>query len=366
MATYRKRGKKWQAIIRRLGSAPISRGGFHSKLAAQEWAVPIERDLLAGRYNPSKHTLQDALNRYAREVSPKKRGARWEGLRIAAFGRSTMAAKPLSRLTEDDIARWREDRLQTVSGSTVRREMNLWQSVLEMARKEWKWIDRNPVVDVKKPPSPRSRQRGVRQTEIDTLALHFTANGMREVFDGFLLGIETAMRAGEMWSLERPQIDLDRRVAHLDKTKNGDERDVPLSPKALEITQALLSDGRDVLFLIPPASRDTLFRKGRQAAGIEDLHFHDSRSEGVSRLSKVFDVLELARVVGHRDIRSLMHYYRTDPAELAMRLAGKRSPTRPPRAKAGKSPARKGGGVAGSPPEPRTDGPSSRRGAAKH
>jgi integrase len=343
MATYRKRGRNWQVIIRRLGFAPISRGGFHTKLQAQEWAVPIERDLLAGRYNPNQHTLTEALDRYAREISPKKGGARWELLRIAVFQRSTMAAKPLSRLTEDDISRWREDRLQAVSGATVRREMNLWQSVLEVARKEWKWIDRNPVVDVKKPPSPRSRQRGVRQAEIDTLAPHFTAAGMREVFDGFLLGIETAMRAGEMWSLERPQIDLERSVAHLTKTKNGDTREVPLSPRAVEIIQALLADGREVLFSVPKASRDTLFRKGRQAAGILDLHFHDSRSEGVSRLSKTFDVLELARVVGHRDIRSLMHYYRTDAADLAKRLAAGRSPTRRPRATAGKSRARKGG-----------------------
>lgn len=343
MATYRKRGKKWQAIIRRLGSAPISRGGFHSKLAAQEWAVPIERDLLAGRYNPSKHTLQDALDRYAREVSPKKRGARWEAFRLAAFQRSTMAGTPLSRLTEDDIARWREDRLQEVSGATVRREMNLWQSVFEVARKEWKWIERNPVVDVKKPPSPRSRQRGVRQAEIDALAKHFTAAGMREVFDGFLLGIETAMRAGELWSLERSQIDLAQGVARLTKTKNGDAREVPLSPAAIAIMERLLADGRDVLFSVPPASRDALFRKGRKAAGIEDLHFHDSRSEGVSRLSKVFDVLELARVVGHRDIRSLMHYYRTDAADLAKRLAAGQTPTRRPRATAGKSRGRKGG-----------------------
>lgn len=161
MATYRKRGNGcWQAIIRRLGAEPISRGGFRTKFEAQSWAVPIERDLLAGRFNPHKHTLDDALDRYAREVSPKKRGARWESVRIARFRRDPMAAKALARLTEDDIARWRERRLQEVSGASVRREMNLWQSVFEVARKEWRWVDRNPVADVKKPPSPRPRRRG--------------------------------------------------------------------------------------------------------------------------------------------------------------------------------------------------------------
>ena len=51
-----------------------------------------------------------------------------------------------------------------------------------------------------------------------------------------------------------------------------------------------------------------------------DLHFHDSRSEAIWRLSKKLDVLELARVIGHRDVRSLMIYYQTDADTLADRL----------------------------------------------
>lgn len=335
MATVRKNGKSWQAIIRRTGFPPMS-SCFPSKSQANEWAVITERELLSGRLNPHKHTVTDALDRYEREVSPKKRGARWESLRLRAFGRATIASKALSRLTEDDIARWRNERLRDVSGATVRREMNLWQSVFEVCRKEWKWIERNPVDDVKKPPNPKSRRRGVTDAEIKQLKPHFVGPMMHEVFEAFRLGVETAMRSGEMMGLERAQIDLKTRVVHLLKTKNGDERDVPLTPEALRIVKSLLSDGRQSLFLVSNQSRDTLFRAGRDAAGLSGLHFHDSRSEGISRLSKKMDVLELARVVGHRDPKSLMFYYRADAAAIARRLAGERSPKRRPRAKAGK------------------------------
>jgi integrase len=143
-----------------------------------------------------------------------------------------------------------------------------------------------------------------------------------EVFAGFLLGIETAMRAGEMWSLTRDQIDLNVSVASLSKTKNGDAREVPLSPEAVRLIRALLKDGRMALFKVSNVSRDVLFRKARDAAGIQNLHFHDSRSEGISRLSKKMDPLELARVVGHRDPKSLLFYYRADAAAIARRLAG--------------------------------------------
>jgi integrase len=55
-------------------------------------------------------------------------------------------------------------------------------------------------------------------------------------------------------------------------------------------------------------------------ATINGCHFHDARSEAVTRLSKKLDVLELARVIGHRDLKSLMLYYSSNPDDIADRL----------------------------------------------
>ena len=43
-------------------------------------------------------------------------------------------------------------------------------------------------------------------------------------------------------------------------------------------------------------------------------------AEATWRLSKKLDVLELARVIGHRDVRSLLLYYSTSADDLADRL----------------------------------------------
>ena len=315
MATISRHGKGWRAQIRRQGHKPLSKT-FHLKAQAYIWADKTEREILEGRYVDDSHTVLQALERFATHVAPQRKGARWEKLRIGVFKRATIASKPISRLTSADLARWRDERLQSVSGASVRRDMNLWDSILETARKEWKWITQNPIRDVKKPPNPKSRQRGVRQEEINSLAPRLSGPSGRQVYLGFLLGIESAMRAGEMWSLSPEQVDLNLGVAHLSKTKNGDDRDVPLTPKAIAILKEL-----GCRFTVSPASRDALFRKARNKAGIQDLHFHDSRSEGISRLSKKMDVLELARVVGHRDIKSLLIYYKADAAAIARRLA---------------------------------------------
>jgi integrase len=66
---------------------------------------------------------------------------------------------------------------------------------------------------------------------------------------------------------------------------------------------------------------DALFRKAKARALVEDLHFHDTRREALTRLSKVFDVMELARVSGHRDLRVLQNvYYAPAIGDLAAKL----------------------------------------------
>lgn len=324
MATVSKHGKGWRVQIRRLGHAPISKTFSPplTKAQAWAWAERTEREILTGTFAPSKHTLGDAFDKYAAEVSPKKRGGRWEQYRLLAdpIRLAPMASKAIGVLTAADLSSWRDRRLQAVSGSTVRREMNLLESVFEIARKEWKWIAANPIKDVGKPTQPRARRRRVPDKDTEAVCAKLTGPAGLEVAAGFRLGIETGMRAGEMWSLERPQIDLRRRVARLDKTKNGDEREVPLSRAAAKIIRALLEDGRTRLFTISNASRDVLFRRARDAAGVKNLHFHDSRAEAVWRLSKKLDPFELGRVIGHRDPKSLYSYYEADAAELARKL----------------------------------------------
>lgn len=316
MPTITRRGAKWRAQVRRLGHPPQSRT-FHSKADATAWAIQMERELLDGHL-PTTKTLGDAFQAYAKAVSPTKRGERWEKVRLEALEGSTMARKPISRLTEDDIAKWRDERLQAVSGPSVRREMNLIQSVLETARKEWRWITRNPILDVKKPASRPPRRKGVPAGAVDAICAHLTGDVGRHVAAAFRFAIETGMRAGEILSLEWSRVDLDQRVASLPKTKNEDAREVPLSSVAVAILEG--QKGNVKPFPITAASLDRLFRKARDKTEWTGVHFHDSRSEAISRLSKKLDVLELARVVGHRDIRSLMFYYRASAAELAMKL----------------------------------------------
>jgi integrase len=334
MAFFEKRGDRWRVQIRRRGV--VKSRTFRTKAQGREWALQIEAGITGETPSLGRHTVLQALRRFASEVSTQaaRRGGRWERLRLRAMESeplSEFVRRPIADTTEAHVGAWRDGRLKEVSPSTVKREMNLLASVFELARAEWKWTRINPFRGVKKPIEPPARRRGVKEGEFGRLAEKLTGPAGSEVLAGFELGIETGMRAGEMWSLEPEQINLALAVAHLEQTKNGDARDVALSPRAVEIIRELLADGRPTLFTITNAVRDALFRKARIAAGIDGLHFHDSRAEAVSRMSKVLKVQDLADQIGHRDLNSLMLYYKPSAADRATQLAAAQTTPSPPK-----------------------------------
>jgi integrase len=337
VATIEKRGDGWRVRVRRPG---VDRSKtLPTKALARAWGDNLERELDeidAGRL-PRK-TLREALERYRDEVSPTKRGERWEVVRIRAWlgtpneaGERPRAAlsfvdMPLASLDTPTLAAWRNERSKAVSPASVLREMALMNAVLAVARQEWKWIRVNPLKDVKRPERPESRRRRIAPAELDALLQALDWDGRRveftrqQVAAALLLAIETAMRQGEILGLTWDRIDRTRRVAHLPRTKNGSAREVPLSQRALEILDLLQGLHAHQVFTLTSASCDALFRRARDRSMIADLHFHDSRREGTSRLAKKVDVLTLAKITGHKDLNMLMVYYETDMSEVAASL----------------------------------------------
>ena len=122
------------------------------------------------------------------------------------------------------------------------------------------------------------------------------------------------MRAGEIAGLQPENVDLDHKVAHLTRTKNGTARDVPLSAKAVKILKEVGE------FNLTTEQISSLFRKIKDRTLIKDLTFHDTRHEAITRLSKKLDVLDLARMVGIQDLKILMVYYNATASEIAERL----------------------------------------------
>ena len=117
VATIRKHGKGYQAIVRRKGHPHVYKT-LPLRGQAESWAKKIEVQILTGEFQPAKDTLGEAFVKYAEEVSPKKRGGRWEQYRLLAdpIRLATMASKAIGSVTAADLSSWRDKRLRCLLG----------------------------------------------------------------------------------------------------------------------------------------------------------------------------------------------------------------------------------------------------------
>jgi integrase len=293
----------WQAQVFRRGVRRSST--FPSKGAAVAWAGQQESDIMAGvRGDIPNLTVADLLKRYREEVSPHKKGARWEIIRLTAWERDKLAAARTRHLDSPHVSDWQERRLKAVSSASVRRERNLLNNVFEIARKEWRWLKANPFTGVRRPKDGRARTRIASDDEITKL----TKAASPALSRAIVLALESGMRAGEIAGLT----EVRGRVAYLLDTKNGEAREVPLSQRALDAWGGGIG--------LSAGSISALFARLCGELEIEGLTFHDLRATAITKLARKLDALQLAKMIGHKNPKMLMVYYRESAADIASRL----------------------------------------------
>lgn len=327
---------------------------FKTKADAKKFAALI---VLTPQQKGAKITVRDLLQDYRDRVTPTKRGARSEDLRIGGLMERSFATKLMSELTPRDIERFVSDRLQdasmkyptkTISPSTVARELNTLGAVLSDAVRRG-LIAKNPVSGVRKPQQAPHRERIATDDDIEKLLLaagwdgeSVPADGSQLVMCLFLLACRTGMRSGEMLRIEESWID--GRVIHLPReaTKTNTRRDVAVGREAMKYLRLILAMGERPVICggMSDETRDVLFRRIRDRAGLgpvldsegrvikEGLNFHDSRatfatwaaSPDPKTKAPRLDVLALARQTGHKDLKMLQRYYRASAEDVADRL----------------------------------------------
>ena len=151
----------------------------------------------------------------------------------------------------------------------------------------------------------------------------------------FDLALETCMRMSELYTLEVSQLDFKQKTIFLERSKNGDKRQIPMTSVTRRVLRQYLDKRKEGL-LFPWWSGDhgreemkrctsqlsRQYTRIFEAAGCEDLGFHDLRHEAISRLferTNLTDV-EIARITGHRDPRQLKRYANLRGSTLAARL----------------------------------------------
>lgn len=297
----------WRAQIQKDG-VRVSKT-FGLKKEAQAWVADQEskKTLAKGK------TLREACDQYVKTVSPTKVNAvvkeqrRFDAL-CEHFGDIALAD-----ITSEAMGAWRDDRLKSVTASTVLREVNLYRNMFKIAVKEWKWISESPFDGVRLPKEGPARNTVWTWQLIKRILRAQRIGKTAEMQYAFLVALHTGLRLEEVLTCS---YDATRNILTIPRSKTEQRPvTVPTVPRARKVLKNLPT------FTVGPNEGSTLFSALRTELLIEGLTFHDSRATALTMLSRRMDVLTLARISRHKNINILMNtYYRETSEQISARL----------------------------------------------
>ena len=315
MATFQKRNGRITATVR-IKPHPPKTKTFDTVRDAKAWAQELEVTLKNEKIQNFDHVvLKDALIEYRETVSVYKKGFTQEITRINYLLKTMDCSKALINVNKEMLVNWREQRLETVKGATVRRELLMLKGFFTWCIDTKLWLSKNPVNEITLPKDSAHREKVISEFEIEKL-LPFLNDELKNIF---LLALETGMRQSEICNLDWNRIFLKDSYLKLTATKNGRQREVPLSAKAVSILQGIqLDKGKVFKYSAKYASAD--FLKARMDAELFDFTFHDARHTAATRIALKIPLLDLCKMFGWSNPKRAMTYYNPTASEIASRL----------------------------------------------
>ena len=325
MATIRlrtnRRGEKLYHVQVRLKGCPQQTASFPRLTDARKWAAQVESGLREGRHFPTatarRKTVGELFARYRSSVLPHKRPATIQTQRQQlAWWQDRIGHLRLLDVTPALLTQCRDALAEGHSPATVKRYLSLLNHVFAVARREWQWIDGNPVEHVGKPKEPPGRVRFLSEDERPRLLDACRRSRNPDLYPVVLMALSTGARKNEILSLAWPSIDLSRQLVTFDHTKTTDRRSVPVAGELGRILRRRAKVRRiDTPLVFPradglaPTDIRTAWETALRGAGIEDFRFHDLRHSAASYLAMSgASLAEIADVLGHKTLAMVKRY----------------------------------------------------------
>lgn len=342
MATIRKRKRKdgtfgytAQIRIMRDGQQVYQESQtFDRQQTAKAWATKREAELAAPgaieKANRQGELLKDIIDRYLEEYERIRPLGKTKRQALKAIGDTWLGQVVDSDLTSQklvEFAQWRMTREGGgVQAQTVGNDLAHLGAVLSVARPAWGYeLDQHAVGDARKVlrklgAVSKSKERSRRSTanELDKILAHFfellrwkpSAIHMPKVI---AFAIFSTRRQEEITRIRWEDLDESGQRVLVRDMKNpgqkvGNDVWCHLPEEAMRIIGSMPRTCPEI-FPYNGDSIGTAWRNACRFLEIEDLHFHDLRHDGVSRLFEMdWDIPRVASVSGHRNWNSLRRY----------------------------------------------------------
>lgn len=328
----------------RLKGHPVQTATFERLTDARRWAQQTEAAIREGRHfigaEAKRTTLSDAIDRFKREKLPDL-NHQADRLRYLDYWTRELGAYALADVTPARINAVMHTLASTPSerthrprsAATLGHYRQALSGVLALCERDWELIDTSPMKRVSKPKLPGGRVRYLSDTEREKLLTACKESSSSDLYPAVILALTTGARQAEIMGATWAQVDLQRRVLILEKTKNGERRALPLAAPAIAVLQARIRRiDTDLIFpgkINPhqPIDLRTPWETALQRAGIADFHWHDLRHTAASYLAMSgASLAEIAEILGHKTLQMVKRYSHLSHdhvASVADRMAAK-------------------------------------------
>jgi integrase len=339
MAAFQKLANgKVQARIRKKGHSLSE--VFINKEAAKAWAKKEEARLEkseAGIFKHEKLNLGDVILRWCDAKKLQLKGFKQSQYHLSTIPKNIVEARVHTMTNEIFNAYVKNEMNAGRQVATIHRRLDQLRAILNWGIKTIPSLYglHNVITQVEKPKLPKShyRDRLATAKEIDEIALMSKS----KIFPNFIrLAVGTGARVSELAGLQWQHVQIDKNIATVFDTKNGEDRNLLLRREEIAILKEMKAKAINGFVFPSPyqkgeaingnsitrikrKARDAM-REGKAAPTWLNLTVHDLRHTAATRMSKTLDVFGLKEALGHKDLKSTARYVKKDSTELARAL----------------------------------------------
>lgn len=338
MATIRKRGSSWQAIVRRKEFSESKT--FLTRTDAKAWATELEAKIIRNSAglpdSPKNFLFNELVDDYFANCKKGQRGLKRTKENVLLRLKRDLGHLP-AQLTKNHISEFANRRLaEGIAPPTLNMDMIYIDAVLKHARDMMDInIDLQPIQSMKKNLASngnigKSEERDRRPEEEELVALleYFDFKSKTSIPMSRLIkfALATAMRQGEICQIKWDDFNEAQSTLIIREGKNPTKsinKTIPLvtnrgiDPLELIAEQKLVTGNFERIFPYLKDTVSTNFTRACQKLGIADLRFHDLRHEAVSQLfEQGFQIQHVRGISRHSDLKQLTRYTNTKPEDI--------------------------------------------------
>ncbi len=305
---------------------------FDRKATAQAWIKRVETEMSVpgaiDKANRSGVTVKEMIDRYLLEYEKLRPLGKTKRATLKAIGETWLGKLEDREITSQKLVEYADRRMTDdgIQAQTVGNDLAHLGAVLSVARPAWGYdIDPMAMPDARKVlrkmgAVTRSKERNRRPTleELEKLFQYFGEMRDRRKQEIDMVRVTafalfSTRRQEEITRIKWNALDEQRQMVLITDMKNpgqkyGNDVWCHVPDEAWRIMMSMPKVAEDV-FPYNSRSISASFTRACHFLEIDDLHFHDLRHDGVSRLFEMgWDIPKVASVSGHRDWNSMRRY----------------------------------------------------------